>query len=459
MTARIDDTLEKRVQNRQAIRKSLKDFLSKKLPIESVPLLSRTIREKFGDSLDVLLDLLANETDDNVAHLVILVLSESPQPEMIEAARKMIESPNLSETAHGRLAALLMLFQDDIPGGERLSGRESEQFIKFLEAYWKSVDPLEVGHIWISEYIKIPPEEKIAMLAHLFRTGSASYLPIYSVEIGSPEREVARFVAENLGSLNHESALQMLKSLPEFPDTALRLAVEQSIKTLERKKRKRELAMSLPAEKMVFYRAYTGFEEDTGHASVIFAKQKPSTGAIHVFFTLIDLLDRGVWNSFGMYMETPSEFVEIFHEFNSRHNLISHEESDKSFALWLLQQAEVLSIERGYPLPPEYLLSRRLIWDEKHVARKYEIKFGLNCCECGQPIRCRGGESRDALLSNQVALCQECIKKKTNCESCGAPINPYKCYALGKPELAHVTVICEKCYKSAAAKMKRPRKK
>lgn len=458
MTARIDDTLEKRFRNRQAIRESLKKFLSKNLPIESVPQLTDSIRENFGDSLDTLLDILANETDDNLANLVILVLSDSPQPEIIKAANKMLESPNLSEKARGRLAALLMLFQEDLHNHERISSDQSEQFIKFLENYWKSIDPIDVGHIWISEYSKITPDEKIAMLAHLFKTGSASYLPIFSVELGSPELKVARFVAENLGILNHENALQMLKSLPEFPDTALRLAIEASIKTLERKKRKRELATPLPAEKMVFYKAYTGFEEDTGHASVIFAKQKPGTGSIHVFFTLIDLLDRGVWNSFGLYVETPGEFVELFHEFNSRHNMINHVESDKSFALWLLQQAEALSIERGYFLPPEYLLSRRLIWDEKRVAKNYGIMFGLKCCECGQPIRFRG-ENKHALLSNQVALCHECVEKKTNCESCGAPINPLKCYALGRPEMAHVTVICEKCYKAAAAKMKKPRKK
>jgi len=457
MTARIDDTLEKRFRNRQALREKLKGFLNKNLPVESVYHLNQTISEKFEGSEDALLDMLAVETDDNLASLIILILSNSPQPKTVKAVQKILKSPRLSEKARGRFAALLMLLQGGAPDNDKIPNDQTEQVIKSLESYWDGIDPIEVGHIWLSEYGKVSPDEKIAMLALLFKTGSVSYLPIFSMELGSPDLKIARFVAENLGVLNHESALLMLKSLPEFPNTALRLAIEASIKKLERKKRNGELATLLPTEKMDFYKAYTAFEEDAGHASVIFAKQKPGGGSIHVFFTLIDTLDRGILSSFGLNMETSAEFVDTFHEFSSRHNMISHAESDKSFAIWLLQQAEALSIERGYNLPPEYLLNRRLIWDEKRVSKNYGIKFGLKYCECGQLIRF-SKKNRDVLLSNQVALCHECMEKKTKCESCGASINPIKGYAMGRPDLAHVTVICEKCYKSAAAKKKNRKK-
>ncbi|HQH11499.1 MAG TPA: hypothetical protein PLS31_03625, partial [Candidatus Sumerlaeota bacterium] len=67
MTARIDDTLEKRFRNRQALREKLKGFLNKNLPVESVYHLNQTISEKFEGSEDALLDMLAVETDDNLA--------------------------------------------------------------------------------------------------------------------------------------------------------------------------------------------------------------------------------------------------------------------------------------------------------------------------------------------------------------------------------------------------------
>jgi hypothetical protein len=454
--ARIDDTLARRFVKREGIREILKRFLKKRTPLDHIPRLSEEINLKEPDNARILLDIMMEENDE-IGHLALLLLSESPNRDVIRAAEKIFVSHAISEEHRARLAALLMLHHD-ITGSRNVKNPEQalKKYGSLLDAYWKIIDPIDLGHIWLSDYQRLSPREKIPLLETLFSTGSANYLPIYSIEIGSRHPSVSRYVAENLTSLNHEDVLTMLKSMPDLRDTATRLLIEETLKILEKKKRKGEILPRSARDLIPFYKAYVAEVADMGVVSVIISRRKIRGGPIRYLCTFIDHWDRGISNSHVGIAQTAAEFISTVHLFNQNETMAQHDEVEKDYALWLLKKGEELTIDRGYYLPPEYLLGRRILWDEKFPSRNYDVKFGLTCCECGVPIRTTTKEI-EAWLIGDTALCQQCISKKTHCENCGKHITPEECYALAKLGMAHVTVICETCYQKTRKKTKNPR--
>ncbi|MBN1902751.1 hypothetical protein JW926_15605, partial [Candidatus Sumerlaeota bacterium] len=171
-------------------------------------------------------------------------------------------------------------------------------------------------------------------------------------------------------------------------------------------------------------------------------------------FTLIDRWDKGILSSYADLVEKEEDFHQIVGLLNQQSGMIRYKEVTREFAAWILRKAETLAIDRDYSLPPEHLLCRSLLWDEAIPYRNYGIRFGLQCCECGESIRMNKKEN-NAWMIGDLALCQRCVRKKNKCENCGAPVIPDNAYALARADVDHITIICEKCYHKSRKKTKK----
>ena len=449
--AKIDDTLVRKYERRSIIHDMLKRFVKEQYPIDQLPMLEKELLLRSKDTPRLLFDIMMEEQGE-VSNLALLLLSEYATPRVIKTAENLLGSEKISEEHKSRIAALLLFKRESVPSLKKKHRSEKvlKKLLYFLDTFWEQLDYLDVGRIWLDDYYDLPVRDKIPLLRTLFDTGSACYLPIYSIELGAPQVTITRFVARHLAEVQHENTLLMLKSFPVLRDTDTRLSMEESVKKLKQERKNGELEPRRPETILPFYKAFLAEEESAGFLSLIFSKLDPD-GAIRFLFALIDRWDRGVINCSGDVVEDQDSFHQIVMLLNQQSGLVHHSEIKKDYALWILRKAEKLSLDRGYNLPPEYLLWRNLLWDEHHARRKYSLLFGLNCCECGEPIRTTNG-NLNAWLIGDIALCQGCISKKTHCENCGAPINPEQCYALASSRVDHVTVICETCYKKAKRK-------
>jgi len=451
---KIDEILIQRNRKREKIRNLLYRYVEEQIPITELPDLEREISVQNQETQQLLFDIMMDEKGE-VSNLALLILSENPTPRISHIIEKHLDLPHITGQQRSRLRALLVLHPDEYkkkesPGTHHKMG----EILDFIDNFWQMMNPEDIGQIWIDEYHNTPARNKISLLGALFASGSTNYLPIYSVELGSPQVTVSRFVAESLGEMDSEEALRLLKTFPEPRHTGTRLAVEESLKTLRRKKRNGELAPGREKDNIPFFKAYVAEEDSTGFISVIFSR-KTMQGSIRFLFALIDRWDRGIINCYGDEAGNTDDFYEMVELLNFQSSMIHYSESKKSYALWLLQEAEKLTLERGYHLLPDYLLWRRLIRDERKVSTRYPVRFGLSCCECGTPIRTVRDEI-DAWIIHDIALCPDCIKKKTHCESCRSPLDPQKAYALARSDMAHITVICENCYLKANRKSHPP---
>jgi len=444
--AKIDDSLVQRFKKRSKIHDLLKQFVEQKCPLEELQKLKKQIKLKDQITTQLLLDIMMEE-EGEVSNLALLLLSECATPKVAQSAERLLNSPKLSDIHRSRLAAFLLLHQESrqIFMKSKETSQFLEKFLYFLDAFWQQIDPLDVGRIWLEDYNKLRAREKISILKALFSTGSACYLPIYSIELGSPHVSLSRFVADQLSNVDHENTLLMLQSFPELKDTATRIAIEHSIKVLKKKRRNGELELRSQKKLPAFYRAFVAEEESAGFLSVIFAKKLPEDH-IRFSFTLIDRWDQGILSCYGDLAEDLKSFNQIVEMLNEQSGLIHYYKVNRDYAVWILRNAEALSIERGYSLHPEYLLCRCLLWDESPSKKDYGLLFGMECCECGAPIRMNKSQG-NAWMLGDIALCSQCIKKKKTCEHCGRPIIPEKAYALARADMDHITLICESCYK------------
>jgi hypothetical protein len=451
---KIDDTLIQRNAKRQNLQNLLKSFIQKGCPFENLPVLKEQIDLKDKNTPSLLLDIMMEE-EGETSNLALFLLSEYTTPKVARSAEKLLNSPNISDLHRSRLAAFLLLHQESKQ--ILLESRKSDEFIKkslyFLDAFWKQIDPLDVGRIWLEDYHKLPARDKIPLLKALFSTGSACYLPIYSIELGSPQVSISRFVASELKNVDHENTIIMLKSFPEMRDTATRLSMEDSIRILQEKRQNGRLEPCRPDSIPAFYKAYVAEEESAGFLSVIFAK-KLLNGPIRFSFTLIDRWDKGILSCYADLVDKEDDFHQIVELLNQQSGMIHYKDVTREYAAWILRKAETLTIEREYSLPPEHLFCRCLLWEEARSSRNYGVRFGLQCCECGEPIRMNKKENNTWLIGD-LALCPECIRKKKRCENCGAPVIPENAYALARADVDHITIICEKCYRKARKRTKK----
>ncbi|MBN1901572.1 hypothetical protein JW926_09650, partial [Candidatus Sumerlaeota bacterium] len=272
--AKIDDTLIKRNERKKNLHHLLKTFLDKGCPFEDLPILKEKIGLKDKNTPSLLLDIMMEE-EGEVSNLALFLLSEYATPKVAQSAEKLLNAPNISDLHRSRLAAFLLLHQES--KHILLESRKSDEFIKkflyFLDAFWQQIDPLDVGRIWLEDYYKLPARDKLPLLKALFSTGSACYLPIYSIELGSPQVSISRFVAAELIHVEHENSIIMLKSFPELKDMATRLSMEDSLKILQEKRRNGKLEPRRIDAIPSFYKAFLAEEESAGFLSVIFAQK------------------------------------------------------------------------------------------------------------------------------------------------------------------------------------------
>jgi len=455
---KIDETLVERHNQRTVLHHQLKKFIEDGSHLADLPLLKKEIRIDDKNIPSLLLDIMMEE-EGEISNLALLLLTDHSTPDVAIAAERLLTSPKLSKMHRSRLAAFLLLEQEQ--KGVFSKALQSEQgvnkLLHFLNAFWQQVDPLDVGRLWLEDYYDLPVREKIPLLKSFLATQSASYLPIYSIELGSPHVSLSRLVAKELATVANEKTLSMLKSFPVLRDTAARLSMDESINTLQEKRRNGELEPAGKETRFSFYKAFAAEEESAGFISVIFSK-KQSGGPIRFMFTLIDRWDKGVLNCYGDVVEEEAALHQIVQLLNQKSELIQYSRVKRDYAMWILKKAEKLTIDRGYSLPPEYLMCRCLLWDEEPSAKKYPTLFGLTCCECGAPIQMTKDHYASWLIGD-IALCPECIETKNHCENCGVPIKPELCYALARTGMHHITVICESCYKKAGKSQDSPRKK
>ncbi len=456
--AKIDDSLFRQRKEREGIIRLLKDFKDAIRPLEELSIFKEQLEGYSKNFPRHLLDIMLEEEDTELASIALLVLMECATPQVFKKAQNMLDSQKLTTEQYARLTLLMSSNPEaKLPKTPKETNQMFTKLLDSLNIFTEEIGSIEIGEIWLKEYHSLPVKERLPMLEIFFASNSPVYIPIYAVELGAPQVTITRCVADRASTLPYEDTLLMLKSFPDVPDTSTRIAIQQSIKALEEKQRMGELQPRNPRNILKFYKAYVAEQDLAGFLSVIFSKKQPD-GTIRFLVTLIDRLDEGITDCFGDIAETTSEFHSLFNLLEQQSALALYTEAKRDYTVWLLTKAEELTIGNGYTLPPEYLLWRHLLWDEKPPHRNYGVKFGLYCCECGEPIRQLKKKSNVWVIGD-IALCPGCIKKKTHCENCGRPIDPEKSYALASPDQNHITIICARCYKTARRKKKPSRKK
>lgn len=449
--AKIDDTLFRQRQKFIKLEKMLTEYADRGGDPDDISFLVNMTKAMEQENAEILLSIMM-ENEKEAGSLALLILSKTANQDLVEKALKIMKRKEITLHARGKLHMLLVLLEEKFPGIAAQELNENvEYFTRVLSESLKSLDYYQLGLLWLDEFYGLSVKEKIPLLRKMLDSGSVNYLPVLSVEIGSPKVTVSRTVAKNIFKINHEDTLSMLESLPPIRDTATRLSVEDAINQLRQNKKKGNI---LPAERNGYrgrkYCAYYSYFPMLGIINIFYAK-KTSPDIAPLLIVSIDRWERGIEFCHGDIMDGDYLDSDIIFDIFEDFDLGEMKETDRDYVAWLLRKAENLTIDRARPLPPEYLLMRKLITDVKPVKKDYGIQFGIDCQECGEPVSFRG-KKEGMFIGPDMGLCHKCARQKRRCENCGKSFNIYTDYIFTRPDVHHVTTICSECYMNSQSK-------
>ncbi len=270
-------------------------------------------------------------------------------------------------------------------------------------------------------------------------------LPIYAAEIWHPDPERSSAAAAEIVSLREEEALLMLRSLPLFPDTGTRLAVEDAVSQLKKLKSQNRLHPRRPPFSP--YKAFVVESYEHGHMFP-FISVTDTAGNIHALFSYVDRWYAGITECSEHYLDDQKDLMALIDALGNHLKIGTLQSCPFEYCAWILQKAERLNLKSGHPVPTIYPIMRRFFWECPFEEDKFPVKFGLTCQECGKSL-CLDTDSDDqyldACIIGDLALCRKCYKSKTHCECCGRKLVPDNFDVFFSKDINHVTAVCLEC--------------
>ncbi len=270
-------------------------------------------------------------------------------------------------------------------------------------------------------------------------------LPVYSAELWHPDPERSRAAAPEIVNLREEEALLMLQSLPMFPDTGTRLAVEEAISELKKMKSKRRLHPRRPP--LTPHKAFVVESYEHGHMFPVLSVTDAG-GNIHALFSYVDRWYGGIIDCSAYDLDDDEQLTVFIKTLQDQMLIETMQICPFEYCAWILQKAERLNLKNGHPVPKIYPIMRRFFWECPFEENKFPVKFGLTCQECGKSL-CLDTDSDDqyldACIIGDLALCRKCYKSKTHCECCGKRLLPDNFDVFFSVNINHVTAVCLEC--------------
>lgn len=228
------------------------------------------------------------------------------------------------------------------------------------EFFTRSMSRGEDGLIsLLEEFACMHSEVKSAFLLELAQLSDQRAVEFLAMLLWFDNQDVVRDVITALGRVRCKSAPAVLQSFRPHAEPALQKLVDQSLKRLSFIGINNQPAPS-PANRQPFHSAFAGPVDGNGFRSLLIARWREDGSIDSIDFQLHDI--NGLEEVSGKTAEPAEEFVE---RISGRAAEEIIEPVAPEFAIELLCDALHRNQLERYPLPPEFMLRRRMFSPEE----------------------------------------------------------------------------------------------
>jgi hypothetical protein len=240
--------------------------------------------------------------------------------------------------------------------------------VPVAEMFPQMVETGDEGLLFFLEDIAwMPIEIKRTFLLELAGIPDRRVLEPLGLLLWHDDSEVVKEVITAIGRVRFPEAASLLKEYREYAESPLQQLVDQSIRRLSFVGIYPETDVPV-AKRKPFHSAYAGPVDGNGYRHIWISRWREDGRIDSVDFQIHDL--EGVKSVWGENGETVDQYEERAAE-RTGQELI--ESAAPEYVLALLCDALFKSREGGYPLPPEFLLRRRIFAPEEIIPSEYDL--------------------------------------------------------------------------------------
>lgn len=363
-------------------------------------------------------------------------------------AQALLDYPNLSASQRERLQDVLASWRGDLwardltgPVG-RLEDPAAAGLARLLNS--GELEENEAGHLWVWVTHVMSPAVRMRILEEYFAKPQAPVMAITAVEVENGDSAALMALAPLLARRPEPEAADWLRVLAESPSLAVRAGAAKALDA-------RALATGgapVSASPAPAARAWLDPKPLSGFCHAILAVEMPP-GRWLLICALIDFWDAGLLDVWVQGRLRLADVEALLPPLARQAGVAEMRPADPGETAGWMLEAEALARRRGEEIPPFWPVWRRILRAVPGARAPRGVVFGLLCRECRAPIhRPRPEEepSISPLVLGSVALCQECLRAKTQCEACGARIDPLTARAVAHSNSLSVELLCENCY-------------
>lgn len=211
----------------------------------------------------------------------------------------------------------------------------------------------------LEEFACMPGEVKRSFLLELARLSDQRTVDFFEMLLWFDNPDVVKDVITALGRVRFQSAATVLQSYRPHAEPSLQNLIDQSLKRLSFIGISSQAATPVPSIQS-FHSAYAGPVDGNGFRNLLIARWREDGRIDSIDLQLHDI--NGLEEVSGETAEHPEQFVERTLE-RAGQEII--EPVAPEFAIELLCDALLKNREGEYPLPPEFMLRRRMFAPEE----------------------------------------------------------------------------------------------
>jgi len=402
--------------------------------------LCEQVKASERDVVVALFNLLL-EGERGTETLAYLLLKDLDSDLAAARARELLQYPRLTARQRQRLNDILTAWAFDLWAREvegpvtHLDAPETQRLLGLLGQ--DSVEPEEVGLLWLWSTRMIVPSIRAALLESLMATRSPRALAAAWVELAEGEPEVLLRLTRALAKRPEVEAGELLQQLAEHPELAVRIEADQRLRARP--------ALGTKDPRPIFQKAVLHESPSTGYHVVVFGARKPR-GRCGVVSAILDSWDSGLVDCWGQNRLFPEDLDVVFLCGGRLAPASAPKPLDGRKAAGWLVEGEELTRRRGDPIPVQWPIWRHLLRAVPDPVPPRDVVFGLVCQQCRRPIRREDETGEIPLVLGTVAICPTCLAAPRPCAGCESPLQPRSAHAITHPESPRVDFYCDACY-------------
>jgi len=220
---------------------------------------------------------------------------------------------------------------------------------------------------FLEDFACLPIELKRTFLLELARIPDKRVLEPLGLLLWHDDSEVAKEVINAIGRVRFPEAASLLKQFRQYSVSSHQELIDQNIRRLSFLGIRPEANQPV-VKRQPFHSAYAGPVDGNGYRHIWITRWREDGRLDSVDFQIHDL--EGVKSVWGESGETVEQYDERAVE-RAGQELI--EPVAQEYVLALLCDALYQNRESGYPLPPEFLLRRRMFAPEEIIPAPYDL--------------------------------------------------------------------------------------